>query len=391
MKSLIDKNLNYINNYPIFHNHNEIIKNIVDTLNKDRIIIISWMRWLQKTSIIKEFLEKTKIKNYIYINDEIDEENKMKNYWDFFKYLISYEIKHRFCDIIVLQNLNKLENIKNVILELYKTKKYRLMLIWNNIQVEWLKEFEIYNTIVYQNWSFSKNTFSSLLTYWNLPNVRLINNNYFKNIILKWIKNEIILYDIIKPYNIKSVNLYDYTITKIALLESGVSIREISKIIEKDKISINLKTLNDYIDYSINAKIFKKAFAYDLRLEKTITTKMKFYFTDTWIRNLWAWKIFNDFILIENLVFNELNSKYLEVYNWISGTYNFSFYIKDNNYYIQLLETLKESEIKNETSRLKKVAWKWKKFVFIWNLDYLDYEDEVNWVKILWLNKLGEI
>ncbi len=391
MKELIEKNLNYLNNYPIFSNNNDIIKKIVDMLNKDRIIIISGMRWLNKTGIIKEFLEKTQTKNYIYVNDEIDNNNKMKNYWDFFKFLISYKIKNRFCNIIILQNPNKLEDIKNIILELYKSKEYKIIVIWNNIQIDWIEEFEICNSIVLQNCSFSKNNWKTLLIYWNLNAVKILNNDYFKKEYLEWIKNEILLFDVLKPYKIKSIELYNYTITYLALLQNSVSYRELHRILSSEKIETNLKTLSDYIDYAINAKLVKKCLTYDVKNKREMISKLKFYFTDIWLRNIFAWKVLDDFVLIENIIYNNLFSKYKNIYNWINWTYNFSFFIKDNKTYIQIIKDFKESIIKNETSRLNKLNKKWNNIIIIWNLDYIDYNKEEKWVKIIWLNFLDTL
>jgi hypothetical protein len=44
MLNLINKNLEYIKNYPIFNNNNEFIKKITLKLNKDKIVVITGMR-----------------------------------------------------------------------------------------------------------------------------------------------------------------------------------------------------------------------------------------------------------------------------------------------------------------------------------------------------------
>jgi hypothetical protein len=78
---------------------------------------------------VKEFLEKTKSTNYLYINDELDLQNTIKDDKDFFELLKIYEQKFIFCSIIILQNINKVKNIKQLILDLYKSKKYKIIIL----------------------------------------------------------------------------------------------------------------------------------------------------------------------------------------------------------------------------------------------------------------------
>ena len=44
MIKLINKNLDYLKNYPIFNNNNKLIKKITEKLNKDKIVVITGMR-----------------------------------------------------------------------------------------------------------------------------------------------------------------------------------------------------------------------------------------------------------------------------------------------------------------------------------------------------------
>lgn len=376
----------YLKNYPIFGNNNDLIKKITEKLNKDKIVVITWMRWLHKTSIIKEFLEKTKSDNYLYLNDELDLENKIKNDKDFFELLKIYEWKYWFCNIIILQNTNKIENIKQIISDLYKLKKYKIVILWNNIHIDSSKELEICNNAIWQNINYSLDEWNNLLHYWTLPEIKLLNNDYFKRLFLDNIKSKIILQDIIANYSIKNINLLYQSMSKIAFLNIWMSIREFHRKIQEEWIEIALATLIDYIDFSVNSRLVKRCTPYDLKSDKPITTRVKYYFADLGIRNTFAWEMIDTSILIENMVYNNLISKYDEVYNGLNGRFEFSFYVKNKDIFIHITDESELHEIKKEVNRLNKIEQKWDKVLILSNLNMTNYKLIIDWVKVVGLN-----
>lgn len=386
MLKLINKNLDYLKNYPIFNNNNELIKKITEKLNKDKIVVITGMRWLHKTSIVKEFLEKTKSENYLYINDELDLENIIKNDKDFFQILKIYEEKFNFCNIIILQNINKVHNIKQIISDLYKLKKYKIIILWNNIHIDSSKELEICINILVQNHNFSLDEWQNYLNYWNLAEIKLLNNDYFRRLFLDNVKNKIILQDIIANYSIKTVNLLYQSISKLAFLNKSMSVREFHRKILDEWIEIALWTLIDYIDFSVNSRLLKRCITYDLKLLKPINSRVRYYFTDLGIRNSFAWEKIDDDILIENMIYNDLITEYNEVYNWLNGRFDFSFYIKDTNKFIHISRESELKEIKKEVNKLNKIEQKWDKVLILSHLSMTNYKLSINWVSVVGLN-----
>ncbi len=365
MINLINKNLNFLSDYPIFKNNIEFVKNIVSILNKDRIVIITAMRWLHKTSIAKEILERTWSKNFFYYNDEIDVENKVKDDNDFFIYFDKYKESKWEFNLIILQNINKIKNFKTVLSKLYKNTTFKIIILSNNVHIDWKVELEIYNDSF--NNELNNELLDNKLKYWNLDEINLLNGDYFKITFLDNIKNKIVLKDIINNYSIKSDFLFNQTLTKIALLEESLSIRELHRKIESDWIYISLITLMDYIDFAVNAKIIKRCFSYDIKQDKSINTKVRFYFTDLWIRNIYSWSSTPKKSLIENIIYNNLITKNWEIYNWINGRFDFSFYIKDNNSIIHISLENNKNEIKKELWKVSKVDNKWSKTLILLN------------------------
>jgi predicted AAA+ superfamily ATPase len=75
------------------------------------------------------------------------------------------------------------------------------------------------------------------------------------------------------------MNLYNYILSYLAKINKFSSLRELQKKLSSyEKISV--KTTIDYIDYSLQAKIIKKIYNYNLKTKKIISSQAKYYFTD---------------------------------------------------------------------------------------------------------------
>jgi hypothetical protein len=119
-------------------------------------------------------------------------------------------------------------------------------------------------------------------------------------------------------------------------------------------------------------------YKYDLKLNKYISSRVKYYFTDLWIRNSFYNFLVDTNTLKENLIFNELYSLWYEIYGWLNGKFDFSFIAEKNweRIYIHLSEQTDKEEIKKEVRKLNKI---WDE-----NGKYLIVEN----IKELWLKKL---
>jgi len=119
------------------------------------------------------------------------------------------------------------------------------------------------------------------------------------------LKDLIILEEIIKPKNIKNIDLYNYTLIFLSKLNKFSSIREINRRLNK-VIKISLITMMEYLKFSEESKIIKQIKAFDFKKQKQIETKTKYFFTDIDFRNsLYNFEI-NDNILKQNFLYNEL-------------------------------------------------------------------------------------
>jgi predicted AAA+ superfamily ATPase len=93
------------------------------------------------------------------------------------------------------------------------------------------------------------------------------------------IKNDILLHDIFNAFSVKNIDLYNYTISFLSKNNIFLSLRELQKQLDENK-SISLKTTMDYIDFSIQAKIIRKMYKFDLKTNKYISSRAKYFFSD---------------------------------------------------------------------------------------------------------------
>lgn len=369
MKELILKCNQFLFTQPVFGNNWETIKNILDKLNKNQLIIISGFKNVGKLSIIKEFLDKTGLTEAsFYFNKELDEKNKIKSDNDLFL-LLNEQLKYnKNTKILILHNTNKLEWIKQFISETYK-QWYKIILIGNTIKISWKPEIEILPHSINQ---IQNNSLGSLFKYGCMNEVVSLNNNYYKEKFLNLIIKDYILSEIVQNYWVKNNILYNFTITFLSKINTFHSLREIQKLIDLHS-SISLKTTIDYIDFSLETKLLKRCYKYDIKLQKEITSKAKYYFIDNWVRNSLNWNSLDIQILKENTLYWELLKKWYKVYSGISGRFEWTFlWIKwESKIYIHLSEQSNKEEIKKEINKLNKIWDDFHKFLVVENLESL--------------------
>lgn len=343
------------------------IKKVVDILNKERLAIVSWLKNIWKVNFIKEFIHKTNSSNsYFYFNKSDDIENNIKSYSDLENLLNEYIQLYKKPTIIILQNINKIEWTKEFITHIYK-ENYKTILVWNNIQIWWIKEVQILANPDTSNWNIE-----DIIKYWVINEIKEIENIELKEKFLKLLINDIFLNDIFKNFWVKSINLYIFTMTYLAQNNSFLSLRDLQKqlnVIQK----ISLKTTIDYVDFSLQVKILKRVYRYDIKNNKPITSKAKYYFTDNWIRNGLDQFMLNESTLFENLIFNKLEHNNFTVYAWLNWKFDFSFYGVnwDLKIYIHISKHRQKDDIKKEVGKLLKMWEPWNKYLLVENINKL--------------------
>lgn len=364
-KDIIDLNKNYILNKKVNKNYKKYLEKLVNHINNEKIVIITWLKNIWKTEVVSDFITKTKIwDKFFYFNKDLDTENIIKDNFSLENLFNVYVNLYKNTKYIVLQNISQINWIKDFISKLYKNN-FKIIIIWNDIKIPNITEIEIKNMI-------SANIENDLL-YWNIWKSYNLSDTIFKKEYISLIIDNIFLSKIISLKLVKNIFLYNLILTKISKLTNFISLRELHREIEKND-SIALKTFMDYIDFTIQEKILYKIELYDFKKEKSILNKSKYYFSDNWIRNkLNNFNLDRD-ILIENLIFIKLNYYNFDIFSWINWSYEFTFFAKqkENNIYINIINILEKEELKKEINKLQKVPWKAKRYLVINNINKLN-------------------
>lgn len=71
-----------------------------------------------------------------YFNTELDSLGAVKTAQDISMLLDTFSRIYGIPQIIVLQSVNQIRNIKSLILQIYKSKKFKIIIIDNNIKID---------------------------------------------------------------------------------------------------------------------------------------------------------------------------------------------------------------------------------------------------------------
>jgi len=375
MKTLMKNNINHILTTEVYYKDTKNLKKVVDILNKDNFIIISWMIWVWKINFIKFLLNSIWTNSwFFYFNKKFDTNNLIYKKEDLDNLFELYIEQYWNPKIIILEDIIWVNWIKEFINKIHKAKWYKLIIIWNSIKTSWIQEVEIIPKMLNSN-------ISELINYWRLQYTLLNQSNILKRKFLELSKNEIISKDIIYSFWVKNINLLYLTITYLAFLQDSLSLRELHKNLNKRNIKISLITIIDYINNLLSSKMIKQSYTFNIKLNKKITSRIKYYFTDNGIMNsFWNFNI-DKKILEENFIYTELLVKWYKIYNWKNWAFDFTFYwIKkyphpttgtsplqeeEDRIYIHISRENDKNELKKEVRKLLKVKWKWGRYLIV--------------------------
>lgn len=368
----------------VFRSHRKYLKKLTNLLNKDRMVILSWHHKSWKLSFIKDFLLKTQLDNKVFFFHKeylLSEVITWNTLIDHFNESLKYNNNIR---LIVLSDFNKITDIKNFIQFIYNHEnKFKIILIWNSIQIPWISELEYLPKI---------NTHldhSEIISHWILPEVVHSNSNNLMRNYLDLIVSDMYTKEIFIPFSIKDIEMYQLTMTYLSKLNTHISLRELQKWLSEIQ-HITLKTTIDYINFSLRSKIIKPVHKYDFKKQKIISSRIKYYFTDNGIRNSISKYSLSHYQLKENLLYQLLTYNWNKVYSGLNGTFDFTFYwiSESDNLCLHYSQVTEKSELKKEINKLNKVPVDWKKYIVIdliedlWikklqydNIEIIEYQD----------------
>lgn len=224
---------------------------------------------------------------------------------------------------------------------------------------------------------YDLNSFLDYAKWGGLPNrCEFTNEMDIKNY-LHSVYDSIILRDVVKRLNVKDTILFDMVLQY--LIETAgreFSADNISSYLEKEYKKVSNETLYNYIDALCKALILKKVYRYDIAGKGVLKTLNKYYATDLGIAQIKNNNPeFSNYIVLENIVYNELINRGYDVYIGKTRNGEVDFLAKKEGYtkYIQVTYELQgsESTIEREFGAFKFIDDNCPKYVL--SLDKVDF------------------
>ena len=210
-----------------------------------------------------------------------------------------------------------------------------------------------------------------------LPNRCEFNNEMNIKNYLHSVYDSIILRDVVKRLNLKDTVLFDMILQY--LIETAgreFSADNIIKYLEKEYKKVSNETLYNYIDALCKALILKKVYRYDISGKGILKTLNKYYATDLGIAQIKNNNPeFKNYIVLENIVYNELINRNYEVYIGKTRNGEVDFLVKKDGFvkYIQVTYELNNNDnaIEREFGAFKYIDDNYPKYVI--SLDKIDF------------------
>lgn len=344
--------------------------------------------------IIEELKEKRKIDedHIIFINFEFIEFEELLDYKKLNKYIKDKiqdnKIYYLFLDEI--QNVDDFEKVvnslrasmKNISIFLTGSNSKMLSDELSSVLSGRYVLFNI-NPLSYKEYvSLTNKDGKDLDTFWDyakwggLPNRCEFTNEVDIKNYLHSVYDSIILRDVVKRLNLKDTVLFDMILQY--LIETAgreFSADNIIKYLDKENKKISNETLYNYIDALCKALILKKVYRYDIAGKGVLKTLNKYYATDLGIAQIKNNNPeFKSYVVLENIVYNELINRNYEVYIGKTKNGEVDFLVKKDGdiKYIQVTYEMKgnESTIEREFGAYKSIEDNYPKYVI--SLDKID-------------------
>jgi uncharacterized protein len=335
--------------------HRAIFPELKAALQDDRVIVITGMRRVGKTTTLHWLLDQVESENKLYIDLERADRRIVfteLNYEIAYTYLINQGLNPDKPIVIALDEIQYVPNLPSVIKYLYD--KYRIKFLLTGSSSYYLKNqftqslagrktvFEIFplnfgeyldfrgepcrRRISFQDMLFDPNEFERLkgfyadfIQFGGLPNVVLEPKVEIKKEILADIYQSYIQIDVQSLADFRKLNeLQKVIATLAARIGNKIDLTKISQI-----AGITRPTLNEYLEFLEKTYLIHRLPAFG-GVEKRITLGKKLYFLDNGIANSLA--RVSEGALFENAVYNQLR-----------GYGELAYYSKGNEYEIDFI------------------------------------------------------
>lgn len=321
-----------------------------EKIKENKIVTITGWKYSWKQEYIKQYIQQNNI-SFFYFNNSLDVSGNITDIETLTSTLNLYLETYPWTNTIILENIFNIPNIQILIKHVY-AKDVKTILIWNNISIANIPQIDIFDFPMLQNIQ----ELEEITQYGSLQIVKEIQNIPQKKQLLEHIKSATLLSEIIIPYAVKNIFLYTLLLWEISKINSFISQRDILAHIEPIHHT-SLKTIIDYIDFSLQSQVIKKIYRYDFKKQTQIKAKAKYYFIDTGLRNNLSHYTIDTSLLQENLVYLKLLSQNYSLYSWKNGIFEATFYWEkaDINILLHIFTGSSSDQIKSDIRKIIKI------------------------------------
>lgn len=163
---------------------------------------------------------------------------------------------------------------------------------------------------------YDLNSFWDYANWGGLPNRCEFNNTTDIKNYLHSVYDSIILRDVVRRLNLKDTFLFDLILQYlIETIGTEFSSQDIINYLKNENKSISNETLYTYVDALCRALIVERVYRYDISGKGVLKTLNKYYATDLGIAQIKNNNAeFKNYIVLENIVYNELKIRDYDVY-----------------------------------------------------------------------------
>ncbi len=365
--------------------------------NSNLVKILVGIRRCGKSVILDQIIndlkkEKVNDKHIICINFEFIEYEELKDYKKLNTY-IKEQIKDNKMYYVFLDEIQNVDNFEKVINSLRASIKNISIFITGSNSKMLSDElstvlsgryviFNIYPLSYKEYIELTKKDAYDLDNFWDyakwggLPNRCEFTSELDIKNYLHSVYDSIILRDIVKRLNLQDIILFDKILNYLLdTIGREFSAENIVNYLEKEYRKVSTDTIYTYIDALCKALIIKKVYRYDIHGKGMLKTLNKYYVTDLGIAQIKNNnKDFKNYIVLENIVYNELIKRDYEVYVGKNNNIEIDFVAKkdDKTIYIQVTYELSNQEtIEREFNAFKNINDNYPKYII--SLDKRDF------------------
>ena len=304
------------------------LKKLIDRKENDLIKIITGIRRCGKSyllnTIFKRYLTENGVDEEHIIKLELDsiENKEYRNPNKLYEYVMQKITDDRMY-YILLDEIQKVEDFESVLNSFLRKKNLDVYITGSNskflssdIVTEFrgrgdeIRVFPLSFSEFFEAYEGDKkDAFNEYITYGGMPYILSRKTEEEKSKYLNNLFDNTYINDIIERNHIQKDDKLNSIINMIASsIGSLTNPNKIENTFKSNNISdITIPTINNYLNYLIDAFLINKAERFDIRGKKYISTPSKYYFTDVGLRNARLnFRQQEETHLMENVIYNEL-------------------------------------------------------------------------------------